>query len=134
MKNIIITTLLIFSLFGAAAINACASKNSSEISTSQEINSFKPVEAWNKLDGRFKIAYSDAVSKDDMHRPFDCLLKTKNKPTSTTKKMLLEAGFMYRSIIGNILTGSLEAKDVQNVAKLNCVTAMELAVPLSLKK
>ena len=85
------------------------------------------------MDGRFKIAYGKAISKNDEHLPFNCLLKTKTNPTSKTKKMLLDAGFMYRSIIGNILTGSVKAKDVPAVAKLKCVSAMELAVPLSLK-
>ena len=133
MKNII-TTLLIISFFGVATLNACASKNSSSPPSSQNINRFEPDEAWNKLDGRFKIAYSKAISKNDEHLPFDCMLKTKVKPTAKTKKMLLDAGFMYRSIIGNILTGSVEVKDVPAVAKLKCVSAMELAVPVSLKK
>lgn len=89
---------------------------------------------WNKLDLRLREAWREATRSGDDGRVFECLLKTKSRATGADKKRLKAAGFKYRTFIGQIATGSVAAKDLPAVSNLETVEAMELAVPLSLKK
>lgn len=116
--------------FGACA----AKKEKSAEHASSKYASFKSSADWNKLDGRFKQAWDEAVSKGNEERQFECLIKVKTKLSGADKEKIKGAGFEYRSAIGKILTGAVRAKDVPAVAALKFVEVMELAVPLSPKK
>jgi len=141
MKKI---TIVLLSIVLPLAI-ACASKNAEKSQAPADVSSrperissakepaFRLSDAWKKLDGRLKQAWDDAMTKGDSHKSFECLLKTKEKPTAGQKRRLSDAGFTHRSIIGQIVTGSVAATDVPEVARLPFVQVMELAVPLSPK-
>lgn len=89
---------------------------------------------WKKLDLRLREAWKEATQSGDDGRVFECLLKTKSRATGADREKLKAAGFKYRTFIGQIVTGSVAAKDLPAVSNLDTVEAMELAVPLSLKK
>ena len=63
----------------------------------------------------------------------ECIVKTKAPLSPDDKVVLTSAGFVVRSVIGNIATGSLAADNLPSVAALNFIEAMELAAPMSLK-
>jgi len=44
-----------------------------------------------------------------------------------------DSGFRARSVIGRIVTGSVDVGDLPQVANLKFISAMELAVPMMLK-
>jgi len=117
-------------------MSSCAGKKSSgtAVSQTEELTTFKTTEEWNKLDGRFKMAFDKALSENEKDKEFECLIKTSTKPTEDEKTTLKNAGYMYRSVSGKILTGYVKMNDVPSVAKLEFVKVMELAVPLSPKK
>jgi hypothetical protein len=107
-------------------------RNPRELSTmtqeSKLYSSFRSSDGYKKLDNRFRQAWDKAITKGDFHKSFECLLKTKGKPTEGELRLLRDSGFTYRSITGQILTGNLAAVDVADVANLPFVQAMELAV------
>ena len=137
---ILLVALLIFVI----PVTSCAKKvaqrppsaatNSEDRQRSATYSGFRNSDAWKKLDGRFKQAWDESMSKGDSRHVFECLIKTKATPTEGQKRELTAAGYAYRSIIGKILTGSVKAEDVPEVASLPFVQVMELAVPLSPKK
>lgn len=135
-KLTILTTFFVI----APLFTSCAAKNSKEVvpkaapKAPSQVEIFKSSDGWQKLDGRFKQAWEDAMAKGDVQKSFECLLKTDKKATDSQKRMLTDAGFNRRSQIGLIFTGSITAQDVPDVASLPFVKVMELAVPLSLKK
>ncbi len=131
-KLVILTALFIT----VPVFTSCAGKNSKESAPKpvSQIEIFKSSEGWQKLDGRFRSAWENAMTKKDFEKSFECLLKTQGKPTNAEKKSLDEAGFHRRSVIGKISTGSIAAGDVPQVAALPFVKIMELAVPMSIKK
>lgn len=95
---------------------------------------FDKSNGWNKLDMRLRQAWQDARDAGDMDKAFECLLKTSRRMSADEKAMLGSAGFAHRSVIGTIVTGSVAAGRLPAVADLSFVEAMELAVPLTLKK
>jgi len=145
MKKISAVTLSLLFFLTPIAIS-CASKSPEKNQPSKATlekkakdetaayTEFKSSDGWNKLDGRFKQAWNEAITKGDLRKSFECLIKTVKKPSDEEKRMLLDAGYEYRSAIGRILSGSVIAKDVPNVASLPFVQVMELAVPMTLKK
>jgi len=113
----------------------CAAKKTEKKTPppSSTYTTFKSSAGWQKLDLRFRNAWEDATVKGDSRRSFECLLKTKTKPSTDEIRQLSDAGFTSRSVIGKIMTGSIKTSDVPEVAALPFVQAMELAVPLSPK-
>lgn len=109
---------------------SCASKHS----TPESMASFKSSSSWNKLDGRFKQAWTEAVENNDEDRLFEVLLKTARPLSPEEKETLNTAGLAARVVIGRIVTGSVKAEDVPAVADLSFVQTMELAAPMTLKK
>ena len=73
-------------------------------------------------------------SKPTSAKTIECILKARDRIGEEDKGMLAAAGFNARTVIGKIVTGNLEVRDVPEVANLPFVQVMELAVPMSLKK
>lgn len=132
----LILFLIAVSFICSPLASSCAGKKSSgtTVSQTEELAGFKTTDDWNKLDGRFKMAFDKALSENEKDKQFECLIKTSAKPTEDDKNILKTAGFMHRSVSGNILTGYVKIDNVPSVAKLEFVKVMELAVPLSPKK
>ncbi|MFH1829535.1 MAG: hypothetical protein ABH871_01995 [Pseudomonadota bacterium] len=97
--------------------------------------SFEGSPAWEKLDLRMRQAWKEATSKGgDKDQVLECIMKAKNRLSEDDKAALSAAGFQGRTFAGRIVTGSLKADDVPDVARLPFIVAMELAVPMTLKK
>jgi hypothetical protein len=97
-------------------------------------NSFEKTEGYQKIDLRLREAWKNALAEGRGDGLLECILKTSSRVTSEYKTALNAAGFRARTAIGKIVTGSVKAKDVPAVANLDFVEAIELAVPMSLKK
>ena len=94
---------------------------------------FEESPAWQKLDLRMREAWRDANKKGRRKKRLECLLKTKGTISADERSLLEGAGFAPRSVIGNIVTGNVQVRHVPQVAELDFVEAMELAVPMSIK-
>ena len=95
---------------------------------------FRKSSAYKKLDLRLAQAWEDSEAQGgNPDRALECILKTKARPTEAERAMLSSAGFSYRTVVGDIVTGNLKAKSVPDVARLEFVKVMELATPLYLK-
>ena len=103
-------------------------------SKSPEKVSFEETEGWKKIDLRLREAWLDATKKGDKKRKLECIAKTKKRVSADDKAILKNAGFTHRTVIGRIVTGSLNVKDLPDVANLELIEAMELATPMTLKK
>ncbi len=96
---------------------------------------FRKSAAYKKLDLRLAQAWEESDSKGgDQNRALECIIKLSKRPTEEQRAMLSSAGFSYRTVVGDIVTGNVKAKSVPDVAKLDFVKVMELATPLYLKK
>ncbi len=134
MKKIFCITI-VFSFSFLLLLNSCAKKSSKTTPLQKsDLAAFKTTKEWDKLDGRFKMAYEKAISENEKDKKFECFVKTISKPTEDEKNLLKDAGFIHRSTSENILTGSIKMEDVPSVARLEFVKTMELAVPLSPKR
>jgi len=132
MKNksniLIVVAVLLCSL--AVALNAAGS--ASHPGKSED---FKGSPVYDKLDLRFKQAWEESIAKGgDPDKSLECMMKLAAKPTDDERALLSAAGFKSRTVVGTIVTGNLAAKSVPEVAALPFVQAMELAVPMSIKK
>ena len=96
---------------------------------------FRKSAAYKKLDLRLAQAWEESDSKGgNPNRALECMLKTTARPTEEQRAMLSSAGYNYRTVVGDIVTGNVKAKSVPDVARLDFVKVMELATPLYLKK
>ena len=96
--------------------------------------SFEGSPAWAKLDVRLRDAWRQAAQGGGENKRLECLMKTERMLSADDRAMLQAAGFEARSVVGTIVTGGLKVRRVPDVAALPFVQAMELAVPLELKK
>jgi hypothetical protein len=95
--------------------------------------SFEGSPEWQKLDLRMREAWREAQEKGRRKKQLECLIKTKKRVSKDERSLLEVAGFAPRSVIGTIITGSVQVRHVPQVAGLDFVEAMELAVPMSIK-
>ena len=95
---------------------------------------FEESPGWNKIDLRMKTAWKEAESEGKRSKTLECIIKTEKKPDKDGREALKQAGFMARTFIGRIVTGSVAVGELPTVANLEMVQVMELAVPMSLKK
>ncbi len=121
MKKTIFFLLAIFCL-------GCAAKQASP-----DISGFETTPGWNKLDGRLKQAWKEAVSKNQLELNLEILIKTNQPISNIQEKNLSNAGFVLRTKIKKINVGLIKVQNLPEVANLKCVIALELAVPMSLK-
>jgi len=96
--------------------------------------SFEGSPAWQKLDLRLREAWRVSAKEGGGKNVFECLLKTDHPLAAAEQSTLKAAGFEARTFIGAIATGRVAVLHVPDVAALPFVSAMELAVPLELKK
>ena len=96
--------------------------------------SFEGSPAWQKLDLRLREAWRVSSQEKKGDRTLECLLKAAHALSAEERASLSSAGFAARTFMGTIVSGSLTARRVPDVAALPFVSAMELAVPLELKK
>ena len=96
--------------------------------------SFEGSPGWSKIDLRSREAWRQAIDGGDRKAKLECLMKLTHTATDNDKAALAAAGFEARTFIGAILTGSVAAGRLPDVANLDIVQAMELATPLSIKK
>lgn len=80
------------------------------------------------------MAWRDSIAAGNKKVQFECLMKTTSPLTEDDKVILKDSGFKLRTVIGQIITGSVEAAKLPSVANLPLVQAMELAAPMSIKK
>jgi len=90
--------------------------------------------AFAKLDLRSREAWRQAASSGETGTRLECFLKTTHPATKDDEALLRSAGYKVRTIAGTILTGDVAASELPAVAALDFVKAMELAVPVSIKK
>jgi len=96
---------------------------------------FRKSAAYKKLDLRLAQAWEESKSGvGDPNRALECIIKLNKRPTDEQRAMLSSAGYNYRTVVGDIVTGNVKARAVPDVAKLDFVKVMELATPLYLKK
>ncbi|PIU55040.1 MAG: hypothetical protein COS89_08430, partial [Deltaproteobacteria bacterium CG07_land_8_20_14_0_80_38_7] len=79
-------------------------------------------------------AWLTAYQENDLARSFEIMIKTDGKISDNKNRVLFVNGFMTRSTIGSIATGTVRAGDVPKVAKIEFVKVMELAIPMSIKR
>ena len=94
---------------------------------------FEGSPGWQKLDLRMREAWREAHEKGRRKKKLECLMKTKTRVSKDERSLLEGAGFNPRSVIGTIITGNVQVRHVPQVAGLDFVEAMELAVPMSIK-
>ncbi len=87
-----------------------------------------------KLDGRARTAWLNAMRAGDRKRDLSCIIKVRERLDQKEKNRLAGTGFRPGTIIQTIVTGSIEAEKVPSLAALEFVQVVELAVPLDIKK
>lgn len=87
-----------------------------------------------KLDGRARTAWVGAMQAGDKKRDMSCIIKVRERLDQNRKNRLSAAGFRPGTIIQTIVTGSIAAEKVPSLAALDFVQAVELAVPLNIKR
>ncbi|MFH1874637.1 MAG: hypothetical protein ABH859_05565 [Pseudomonadota bacterium] len=107
----------------------CAAKQ-----TSPGVSAFESTPGWHKLDGRFKQSWQEAVSQKNFQQDFETIIKTTKPISNDQEKTLAQAGFVLRAKIKKIITGHVKTENVPEVANLEFVKFLELAVPMSLKE
>jgi hypothetical protein len=95
--------------------------------------SFENSPGWAKIDLRFREAWKQAIDAGERSKKLGCMMKLARPATESDKGLLRSAGFAAHTTIGAILTGSVAAGRLPDVANLAIVQAMELATPLSPK-
>lgn len=86
---------------------------------------------WDKMDIRARQFVERTVNNDVQ---MDIIIKTV-KPAGWYYKMRFKrAGFKYRSIIKNIITGNIAVSNINKLAGLDFVERIELSVPLDIKR
>lgn len=134
MKKSHLITGIIVLIMAALAISFASSSEAFSRRPKKDTN-FEGSPAWEKLDLRMRQAWKESISEGgDKDKVLECIMKAENRPSPDDKAALAAAGFKGRTFAGRIITGSVKAKDVPEVAGLSFITAMELAVPLELKK
>ena len=128
--HIIIIVLIVTTAAFAAPF---AAKSFASAKTPEKTANFKGSPAWNKLDLRMRQAWEESVEKGDLKKNLECIIKTSARITSKEEALLKGSGFRPRSVIGRIITGSVNVGDLSQTANLGFVQAMELAVPMRLK-
>lgn len=96
--------------------------------------SFEASPGWAKIDLRSREAWRNAIESGDSKKQLDCLMKTKVLPSKDELAVLKSAGFVYRTAVGTIITGNVAAEDLSAIANLEFVQAIELSVPMSIKR
>ncbi len=134
MKNSIIVYFAVAAAIVAVLAAFTISASASAKHPAVQEQPFEGSQAWQKLDLRFREAWKDATAAGDAGRLFECMIKIEEGDNKDDRAMLSGAGFMPRTFAGTIVTGSVRAGNVPGVARLPFVKAMELAVPLKLKK
>lgn len=132
MKPIsIITSVIIIAIISSLFLcSSCAYARYHKTSA----KSFEETPAWQKLDLHFREAWHNAIKKHDTDRVLECLIKINGTLNKKKQSRLSSAGFSPRTIAGKIITGSIQIKNVPDVAQLSFVQIMELATPLHIKK
>lgn len=93
---------------------------------------FEDTTGWKKIDLRAKEAYRTYLGTGK-NQTIDAIIKTKEKPSKAQKDQLKNSGFMARTFIGKIITGSIDMQDLSKMANLDFVEVIEMSVPMSLK-
>jgi hypothetical protein len=135
MKKSYISISVVVFLAAALLMSLASSSLQASSRRPAKDKAFEGSAAWEKLDLRMREAWKEATGKGgDRNKALECIMKAEKKITSDDKAALLASGFAARTVAGRIITGSLAADDVPDVAGLPFITAMELAVPMTLKK
>jgi len=94
----------------------------------------EPFAGWEKLDLRSKqiwLGQKDKLAPDS--KAVNFIIKTKVPVLKNEKEAFSKAGFKYRSVIKNIVTGSMPVSALKDVAGLGFVEFIEAAVPMHTK-
>jgi hypothetical protein len=118
-----IASVVVFALVVAAAQLAHAQQHDFERSPNYQ-----------KLDGRARMAWVNAMRAGDKKRELSCLIKVRERLNQKQKNRLTGAGFKPGTIIQTIVTGRIAAEKVPSLAGLDFVKVVELAVPLDIKR
>jgi len=125
MKKISALFVLIIITFTFAAVFAMSKAPAED---------FTKTDGWKKIDLRAKGAWMDYKSGKTKSRGLEFTIKTTHRLDKSELADLKDAGFKKRTTIGKIMTGSAKTKNLPEVANLEFMEAMELAVPMSFKK
>lgn len=134
MKNLTVFGVILACALAPLFFNTMGNGAIAMSKAPDKASTFKDSKGWNKIDLRLRQAWLESEEKGEGDAHLECILKASSKITDDEKMALSDAGFKYRTVIGQIVTGGLKAKDLPSVANLEFVQAMELAVPLSLKR
>ena len=96
--------------------------------------SFETSAGWEKIDLRTRQIWRESIDKNRQNSKLECIIKTKVPISKDNKSILISAGFKPQAVIGTIVTGSVSVKNLPSVANLEIVEAMELAIPVGIKK
>ncbi len=94
----------------------------------------EPFAGWQKLDGQSKILWKDIVNVE-----VEVFIRTNVPVGQKQKDALKTVGFKYRSVIpylpaGSIVTGTIPAYALKDLAGLSFVDVIEGAVQVTTKK
>ncbi len=128
--HIIIVAFLVIS---AALVPQFTANSFASAKSPEKTADFKGSPAWNKLDLRMRQAWEESVAKGELKKSLECIIKTNSRATKKEEALLKASGFRARSVIGRIITGSVNVGDLPQTANLKFISAMELAVPMMLK-
>jgi hypothetical protein len=90
----------------------------------------QPFKGWDKLDLRSK---QFVENNSNNGATAEVIIKTTEPINNSHKKAFKKTGFQYRTVINNIVTGSIPFDKISKVAGLEFVEIIELAVPLNPK-
>lgn len=94
---------------------------------------FEETAGWKKIDIRARQSYQE-FKKTGKDIAIDAIIKTKEKPSASQKDELKSSGFIARTFIGRIITGSINLSALPQMTNLEFVEVIEMSVPMSLKK
>ncbi len=128
MKKPVLIAIFLLAIVSPALIFAMGQKKQSAVPIA-----FEETNGWQKLDLRAKMAWQD-FAKTGSPAEFDCIMKLVAPASALDKDSLKQAGFVAQTFIGRIITGSMPAEKLPDIANLSQVEAIELSTPMSLKK
>ncbi|MFA4875140.1 MAG: hypothetical protein WC956_04210 [bacterium] len=134
MKKLTVVCMVFLATIAASLVALTVHSFASAKHPAAQQEPFEGSAAWQKLDLRMRQAWKDANAAGDAGRVFECLIKIDEPNNKDDRAILTGAGFVPRTYAGSVVTGSVRAGNLPDVARLPFVKVMELAVPLELKK
>jgi len=94
---------------------------------------FQKSPGYRKINLPLRINWEDIMHHNKKNQRIECIIKTNQKLTEDQFAALDKSKFAIRAIIGTIITGTIIAKQLPQLANLEFITSIEGSVPVSPK-